>query len=68
MRANITVYPPFVGFLGCLTAPDLRSGVPSKEKLSRASEVPTGDEVVGFDAYKLAVLVSVGVAVLSLCL
>ena len=31
-------------------------------------EVPTDDEVVELDAYKVAVLVSVGVAVLTLCL
>ena len=47
---------------------DLKGGIPSKEKLSPQSEAPTDDEVVGLDAYKLAVLVSVGVAVLSLCL
>jgi hypothetical protein len=68
MRANITVYPPSVGFLGCLTALDLRSEILSQEKLNLESEVPTDDEVVGLDAYKLAVLVSVGVAILSLCL
>ena len=68
MRANITVYPPPGGFLGCLTALDLRGGIPSKEKFSPESEVPTDDKVVRLDAYKLAVVVSVGVAILSLCL
>ncbi len=67
MRANITVCPRAAGFLGCLTALDLRSGLPSQEKLTPENEVPTDDEVVGLDAYKVAVLVSVGVAILSLC-
>lgn len=68
MRANITVCPFPAGFLGCLTALDLRSGIPSKERLSPQREAPTDDEVVGLDAYKLAVLVSVGLALLSMCL
>jgi hypothetical protein len=68
MRANITVYPPAARVLGCLTALDLRIGIPSQEQLSSECEVPTDDEVVELDAYKVAVLVSVGVAVLTLCL
>jgi hypothetical protein len=46
---------------------DLRRGIPSQEKLSPGNEVPTNDEAVGPDAYKVAVLVSVGLAILSLC-
>ena len=68
MRANITVCPPPGGFLGCLTGLDLRSGIPSQEELNPENEVPPDDEVLGLDAYKLAVLVSGGVAILSLCL
>jgi hypothetical protein len=46
---------------------DLRSGIAPQEKLSPEIEVPTDDEGAGLDAYKIAVLVSVGVAILSLC-
>ena len=68
MRANIALCPAAMGFLGCLTALDFRSGTTSKEKRSPRSPVPADDEVVGLDAYKVAVLVSVGVAILSLCI
>ncbi len=67
MRANITLCLPAPGFLGCLTELDLRRGIPSQEKLSSGNEVSTNDEVAGPDAYKVAVLVSVGLAILSLC-
>ncbi len=67
MGANITAYPLAAGFLGYLTALDLRSGIPSQE-LNPENEVPIDDEVVGLDAYKVAVLVSVAAAILSLCL
>ena len=68
MRANITVFPSAAGLLGCLRPLDLRKGIPSREKLSPNSEVQTSEEVVGLDAYKIAVLVSVAAAILSLCL
>ena len=68
MGANITVYPLAAGFLGCLTELGLRRGIPSQEKLSPENEAPTDDEVVGLDAYKVAVLISVAAAILSLCL
>jgi hypothetical protein len=68
MRTNITVCLLAAGFLGCLTALDLRSGIPSQEKLSAENEVPADGQVVGLDIYKIAVLVSVGIAILSLCL
>jgi hypothetical protein len=67
MRANIVVCLLTAGFLVCLTALDLRNGIPSQEKLSPGNEAPTNDEVVGPDVYKVAVLVSVGLAILSLC-
>ena len=47
---------------------DLRSGIVSQEKFTPENEIPTDDEVVGLDAYKVAVLVSVAAAILSLCL
>jgi hypothetical protein len=68
MRANITVHPLAAGFLACLTALDSRSGFPSKGTLSPENEVSADDEVVGLDAYKVAVLLSVAAAILSLCL
>jgi len=45
----------------------LRRGIPSQKKFSPEDEV-RGDEVGGLDAYKVAVLVSVAAAILSLCL
>ena len=68
MRANITVFSSATGLLDCLTPLDLRSGMPSDEKLSPNTEVQTNDKVIGLDAYKLAVLISVAAAILSLCL
>jgi hypothetical protein len=67
MRANIIVCLLATGFLGRPTALNLRSGIPSQDKLSPENEAPA-DAVVGSDAYKVAVLVSVGAALLSLCL
>jgi hypothetical protein len=67
MHANITVYPSAASFR-------MLDGLGFKERNSfegatqSRREVPTDDEVVELDAYKLAVLVSVGVAILSLCL
>ena len=68
MFANIGASLLAAGFLGCLTALDMRSGVPSQEKLSAENQVPADDKVVGLDIYKVAVLVSIGIAILSLCL
>jgi hypothetical protein len=67
MRANIIVCLLAAGFLGCLKVLDLRRGVSSQEKHSLGNEISTNDQVVGPDAYKVAVLVSVGLAILSLC-
>jgi hypothetical protein len=65
MCANISE-----GFLGAgfFVAFDVRNGVPSREKISSEDQVPTDDEVLALDLYKVAVLVSVGIAILSLCL
>jgi hypothetical protein len=68
MFANIRACLLAAGFSGCLTALDMRSGVPSREKLSAENQVPADDKVVGLDVYKVAVLVSIGIAILSLCL
>jgi hypothetical protein len=68
MFANISECPLAAGFLGRLTALGLKSGIPSQEKLSAGNQAPTDDEVVELDIYKVAVLVSVGLAILSLCL
>jgi hypothetical protein len=67
MRANIIVCLLAAGFLGCLTALNSRSRIPSQEKLAPQIEAPS-NEVVGPDAYRVAVLVSVAAAILSVCL
>jgi hypothetical protein len=65
MCANISE-----GFLGAgfFAAFDVRNGVPSREKISSEDQGPTDDEVLALDLYKVAVLISVGIAILSLCL
>ena len=65
MCANISDGLLAAGFFAAF---DVRNGVPSREKLSAEDQAPTDDEVLGLDLYKLAVLVSVGMAILSLCL
>jgi hypothetical protein len=67
MRANIIVCLLAAGFLGCLTALNSRSRIPSQEKLAPQIEAPS-NETAGPDAYKVAVLVSVAAAILSGCL
>lgn len=67
MRANIRIFPSAAGLLGCLTPLDLRTGIPSRGKFTRESEIHTNKKLVGLDAYKLAVLISVGATILSLC-
>jgi hypothetical protein len=68
MRVNIIACLLAVGFFGCLTALNLRSGIPSQEKLGTENEAPADNEAGGPDAYKVAVVLSVGAAILSLCL
>jgi hypothetical protein len=68
MRANITEFRSAAGFLDFLMPSDLRSGMPSEEKLTPNTEVQANDKVMRLDAYKLAVLISVAAAILSLCL
>jgi hypothetical protein len=66
MRANINAFLPAIGLCGRLPALDLRSGVPSQERLGHKNEDPTDAEVGKPDAYKVAVLLLVGAALLSL--
>jgi hypothetical protein len=65
MCANISDGLLAAGFFAAF---DVRNGISSQEKLSAEKQVPTDDEVVALDTYKVAVLVSVGIAILSLCL
>ena len=66
MRANITAFLPVIGFCGRLPAFNLGSELPSRETFSRRNEVPVDTEVGGPDAYKVAVVLLVGAAILSL--
>ena len=65
MRANITALLPVVGFCGRLPNFDLESGTSSQEMLPYQKEAPE-IHAGGLDAYKLAVLLLIGAAVLSL--
>jgi hypothetical protein len=65
MCANISEGLLGAGFFAAF---DVRSGVPSRRKINAEGHVPTDDEVLGLDLYKVAVLISVGIAILSLCL
>jgi len=68
MRANITVFPSAARLFGCLPPFDMKSGIPSGEKLSPNSEGEISDMVIGLDAYELAVLILVTASILTLCL
>jgi hypothetical protein len=68
MRKDVIVCLQGAGFMGWSTALDFSNGIPSPEPFTPANEIPEEDEVVGLDAYKIAVLVSVAAAILSLCL
>jgi hypothetical protein len=65
MCANISDGLLAAGFLAAF---DVRDGIPSQEKLSAEKQAPTDDESLELDIYKIAVLISVGIAILSLCL
>jgi hypothetical protein len=65
MCANISEGLLGAGFFAAF---DVRNQISSQEKLSTENQVPTDDEGLGLDIYKVAVLVSVGIAILSLCL
>jgi len=68
MRTNINLCLQVAGFTGCSTALNCSTGIPSPEPFRPANEVPAEHEVVGLDAYKLAVSISVAATILSLCL
>ena len=68
MRANLIVCLLPAGFSEHLKALSWRSVIASKERLTSEYEAPPNEEVVGPDAYKVAVMVFVGAAVLSVCL
>jgi hypothetical protein len=68
MHVNIIACLLAAGFFLCLTTVDLKSGIPSQEGFGHENEVSADDQVGGSDAYKLAVLLSVGLAILSLIL
>jgi hypothetical protein len=61
MRTNLIVCLLAAGFSKHLKALSWRSVIASKE-------APANEEVLGPDAYKVAVMVFVGAAVLSVCL
>jgi hypothetical protein len=65
MHVNIIACLLAAGFLGGLTALDLRN-VPAQEGISHETEVAGNDEAGRADAYKVAVLLSVAAAILSL--
>jgi hypothetical protein len=66
MRANIIACLPSLGFFGRLPALDLKSKIPTQEDLNVEVEVAANAEVERLDAYQVAVLLSIGAAILSL--
>jgi hypothetical protein len=68
MRANYILCLPAAGFPGGLTGQYLRGEIASQKKLGSKKQTPAENEVVGLDAYMIAVLVSVGATILSLCI
>jgi hypothetical protein len=67
MRTNLIVCLSAAGFSEHLKAVRWRSVSASKKRHPSQFEVPA-DGIVGPDAYKVAVMVFVGAAVLSVCL
>jgi len=68
MRANLIVCLLAAGFSGHLKELGWTGVIASQERLSPDHEVPADNEVVGPDAYKIAVMVLVAAAILSVCL
>ena len=68
MRSNIIACLVAVGYFACLTVLDSRCRIPSRVRLARENEQPVEDDdrAERPDAYKMAVLLSVGAAILSL--
>ena len=67
MRANLIVCLLAAGFSGYLKASGWKSVIPSQERLSPENGVSADSEVVGLDAYKVAVMVLIGATILSVC-
>jgi hypothetical protein len=68
MRTNLIVCLLAAGFSKHRKALSWRSVIASKERLTSEYEAPANEGVLGPDAYKVAVMVFVGAAVLSVCL
>ena len=66
MRTNIIACLPSLGFFGRLPALDLKSRIPTQEDLNMQIEVAANAEVERPDVYQVAVLLSIGAAILSL--
>jgi hypothetical protein len=69
MRASVNAFLPAIGFCRRLPALDLRSGSSSQERQERFGpriESPADVQAGELDAYKVAVLLLVGAAILSL--
>jgi hypothetical protein len=66
MRANIIACLPSIGFFGRLPALDLKSRIASQEDLGRENQVAANAEVHRSDAYQVAVILSIGAAIISL--
>jgi hypothetical protein len=49
------------------STPNRKNRIPSPQPFSPANEIPENDEVAPLDAYKIAVLILVATAILSLC-
>ena len=66
MRASVNAFLPAIGFCGRSPAADLGSGSSSQERFGHRNESPADAEVGELDAYKVAVLLLVAAAILSL--
>ena len=67
MHRDFIPCQPAVAFFKYSTMSGIRSGVPSQERQNPRKEASAVDEVVGPDAYKVAVVLSIAAAILSGC-
>jgi len=65
MGTIITGYLPAVASFGRVVVFDPRSAVAPRQELSSPEEAPSDAKVEGLNAYKVAVLLAVGAAILS---
>jgi hypothetical protein len=65
MSTIITGYLPAVGFVRRVAGLDPRSAVASQEELSSEKKAHADGRVEGLNAYKVAVLLAIGAAILS---